>query len=132
MRNSDDTSTVTFFQRYYNAVPWLVCLTIGVVYVYFSMRITHSIFRSTRLNDYTYLLDAFVHGRANVIPASTYDLSLYQGKWYLYWGPAPVLLLWPFYLIWGVKASDVLYTMLGGVANVVLIYLCILQMKRYF
>ena len=132
MRNSDDASTASFFQRYYFAVPWLICLTVGVVYGYFSMRITHNIFRSTRLNDYIYLLDAFVHGRVNVTPASTYDLSLYQGKWYLYWGPAPVLLLWPFYLIWGVKASDVLYTMLGGVANVVLIYVCIREMKRYF
>ncbi len=132
MRNSSIASTVSFFQRYSNAVPWLVCLITSVVYGYFSIRITGNIFRSTHLNDYIYLLDAFVHGRLNVTPVSTYDLSLYHGKWYLYWGPAPVLLLWPFYLIWGVKASDVLYTMLGGVANVVLIYLCIREMKRYF
>ncbi len=132
MRNSGIASTVSFFQRYSNAVPWLVCLITSVVYGYFSIRITGNIFRSTHLNDYIYLLDAFVHGRLNVTPVSTYDLSLYHGKWYLYWGPAPVLLLWPFYLIWGVKASDVLYTMLGGVANVVLIYLCIREMKRYF
>jgi hypothetical protein len=132
MRNSGVASTASFFQRYSDAVPWLVCLTTGVVYGYFSMRITGNIFTSTHRNDYIYLLDAFVHGRVNVTPASTYDLSLYHGKWYLYWGPAPVLLLWPLYLIWGVNASDVLYTMLGGVANVVLIYLCIREMKRYF
>jgi hypothetical protein len=96
------------------------------------MCVAGNIFTATHLNDYIYLLDALVHGRVNVTPASTYDLSLYHGKWYLYWGPAPVLLLWPFYLIWGVNASDVLYTMLGGVANVVLIYVCIRQMKRYF
>lgn len=132
MRNLGIASTATFFQRYSAAVPWLVCLTTGVVYGYFSMRIAGNIFTSTHLNDYNYLLDAFVHGRVNVTPASTYDLSLYHGMWYLYWGPAPVLLLWPFYLIWGVNASDVLYTMLGGVANVVLVYLCIRQMKSYF
>jgi hypothetical protein len=131
-KNSVIASTASFFQRYSVAVPWLVCLTIGVVYGYFSMIITGNIFTSTQFNDYIYLLDAFGHGRVNVTPLSTYDLSLYHGKWYLYWGPAPVLLLWPFYLIWGVKASDVLYTLLGGVANVVLIYLCILEMKRYF
>lgn len=132
MRNLDVASTASFFQRYRNAVPWVVCLMIGVVYCYFSMRITGNIFTSTRLNHYIYLLDAFVHGRVNVTPPSTYDLSLYHGKWYLYWGPAPVLLLWPFYLLWGLNASDVLFTMLGGLANVVLLYLCIRQMKRYF
>jgi hypothetical protein len=113
-------------------MPWLVCFTTGVVYGYFSIRITGNIFKSTHYNDYIYLLDAFVHRRVNVTPASPYDLSLYHGKWYLYWGPAPVLLLWPFYLIWGVNANDVLFTLLGGVANVVLIYLCILEMTRYF
>jgi hypothetical protein len=125
-------STASFLQRCSNAVPWLVCLTIGVVYGYFSMRITRNIFTSTHYNYYIYLLDALLHGRVNVTPPLTLDLSLYHGKWYLYWGPAPVLLLLPFSLIWGVKASDVLFTMLGGVANVVLIYLCIREMKRYF
>jgi len=131
-KNSVVASTASFFQRHGDALPWLVCLTVGVVYGYFSLRITGNIFTSTHYNDYIYLLDALVHGRVNVTPATTYDLSLYHGKWYLYWGPAPVLLLLPFYLLWGVKASDVLYTMLGGVANVVLIYLCIREMKHYF
>jgi len=132
MKNSGDPSMASFFQQYRDAVVWLVCLAIGVVYCYFSIHITGNIFAPTHLNDYTYLLDAFVHGRVNVTPPSTYDLSLYHGKWYLYWGPAPILLLWPFYLIWGVNASDVLYTLLGGLTNVVLIFLCIRQMKRYF
>src|SRR5207248_3825654 len=131
-KNSVVASTASFFQRHGDALPWLVCLTVGVVYGYFSLRITGNIFTSTHYNDYIYLLDALVHGRVNVTPASTYDLSLYHGKWYLYWGPAPVLLLWPFYLLWGLNASDVLFTMLGGLANVVLLYLCIRQMRRYF
>lgn len=132
MSDANVTSTASFCKRYRNAGLWVVCLTTGVVYGYFSLRITGNVF-STHLNAYySYLLDAFAHGRVNVTPPSTYDLSLYHGKWYLYWGPAPVLLVWPFYLIWGVKASDVLYTLLGGVANVVLISLCIREMKQYF
>jgi hypothetical protein len=131
-KNSVVASTASFFQHHSNALPWLVCLAVGIVYGYFSNRFTGNIFTSTRYNDYIYLLDAIVHGHVNITPASTLDLSLYHGKWYLYWGPAPVLLLLPFYLIWGVKASDVLFTMLGGVANVALIYVCIREMKRYF
>jgi hypothetical protein len=132
MSNANVTSTASFCKRSRDAVPWVVCLTTGVVYGYFSLRITGNILSTHPNAYYNYLLDAFVHGRVNVTPPSTYDLSWYHGKWYLYWGPAPVLLVWPFYLIWGVKASDVLYTMLGGVANIVLIYLCICEMKKYF
>jgi hypothetical protein len=132
MLNSGVASMAYFFKRYRDAVPWLVLLTVGVVYFYFSLRITGNMFTPTHTNYYMYLLDAFVHGRVNVTPPSTYDLSLYHGRWYLYWGPAPLLLLWPFYLLWGLNASDVLYTLLAGLANVVLIYLCIREMKRYF
>jgi hypothetical protein len=67
-----------------------------------------------------------------VTPPVTYDLSLYHGKWYLYWGLAPLLFLWPFYLLGGVHASDYIFTMLGGLANVFLMYLCLRQVKRYF
>jgi len=73
-----------------------------------------------------------MHGRVNVITPNTYDLSLFHDKWYLSWGPAPLLFIWPFYLIWGLKTSDVLFTMLGGFTNVILVYLCIKEMKHYF
>ncbi len=117
---------------YRAVVAWAVYLAIGVVYFYFSARITGNIFKPSDTNYYTYLLEAFVHGRVNVTPPSTYDLSFFQDKWYLYWGPAPVLLIWPFYLIWHIHTSDVLYTALAGLANVGIIFLCIREMKRYF
>lgn len=132
MINSGIAATGPLVKRYRDAVPWLVLLAVGVVYYYFSQSITGDILIPTHTNYYMYLLDAFVHGRVNVTPPSTYDLSLYHGRWYLYWGPAPLLLMWPFYLIGGLNASDVLYTMLAGLANVVLIYVCIREMKRYF
>jgi hypothetical protein len=109
-----------------------VYILIGIVYLFLQMKITGSIFATTRVDYFNYLLDAFVHGRVNVITPSTYDLSLYHHKWYLYWGPAPVLLLWPFYLLWGVNASDVLYTLLGGFTNIVLSSLCVQEVRRYF
>lgn len=72
---------------------------------------------------YNSLLKSFLAGKLDIsgIPVN-YDLSLYQDKWYMYWGPAPVLLLLPFYLIGGVNTSDVVYTLVYGAANVFLFY----------
>ena len=76
------------------------------------------IFATTTRNYYIYLLDAFFHGRVDVTPPATYDLSLFEGRWYLYWGPAPVLFVLPFYLLSHLQASDVVFTMMGGIINV--------------
>ena len=121
-----------FLQRHPAVIPVLFLCITCIVYCTFSMLSTGNIFMPTHTNYYIYQLDAFAHGRVNVMPPYTYDLSLYHNKWYLYWGPAPVLLLWPFYVLWGLYASDVFFTMLGGLANVILITLCVHRMKQYF
>jgi hypothetical protein len=109
-----------------------VCLTIGTVYFYFSLLITGNIFTPTKYNYYIYLLDAFFHGRINVTPPYHYDLSLYQNKWYMVWGPAPILFILPFYIFFHLNASDVIYTAIGGTVNVVLLYIAIQEFKKYF
>jgi hypothetical protein len=81
---------------------------------------------------YNRLLDAFLHGRTDVIPAVTTDLSRYQGKWYLYWGPTPVLLVWPFYAVSGLGASDVVYDFVAGLGSVVVFAGCLREFVRYF
>jgi hypothetical protein len=60
------------------------------------------------------------------------DLSFFQKKWYMYWGPAPVLFILPFYLALHLKASDVLYTAIAGTANSALFYGVMQEFKKYF
>ena len=110
----------------------LICLIICVVYFCLSNYITTNIFSQTARDYYTYQLDAFFHGRVYVTPPASYDLSVFQGRKYLYWGPAPVLFILPFYLISHLQASDVLYTLFGGASNVVLFYLAVQAFKKYF
>jgi len=90
------------------------------------------IFLATKSNYYIYLLDAFSHGKTYIAAPVHYDLSLFQNKWYMYWGPAPVLLIIPFYLIFHLQASDILYTAIGGTVNVALFYLVMQEFKKYF
>jgi hypothetical protein len=114
-------------------VTLLLCLPVGAIYFYCAVLITHNIFAPTDTAYYNYLLDAFFHGHTNVTNTpGQLDLSLFENKWYLYWGPAPALLVLPFYLIWHVQASDVLYTAIGGTINVALFSLAMQEFKKHF
>jgi hypothetical protein len=50
----------------------------------------------------------------------------------MYWGPAPVLLILPFYVLFRLQASDVLYTAIAGIVNVVLFYFVMQEFKKFF
>lgn len=72
---------------------------------------------------FNYLADALLHGQLGlrITPASAHDLSLFNGRYYLYWPPFPALVLLPFVAIFGVGASDILVTIGMGGLNVALI-----------
>lgn len=74
---------------------------------------------------FNYLADAFLHRQAHLrlIPASTHDLVLYKGLYYLYWPPLPAILLIPFVSLWGVGVSDIIYNLLIAAFNVGLVSL---------
>lgn len=78
---------------------------------------------------YNYLADAFLHGQLHlrIIPASTHDLSLFQGRYYLYWPPMPAIFLMPFIAIFGVQFSDTLFTLAIGALNVALVAMLLRQ-----
>jgi hypothetical protein len=127
------SNTVFFFRKKRHLVALLFCLIVSTIYFYCAEFIMKNVFVPTNNDYYTYLLDAFFHGRTNITPPpSQIDLSLFENKWYLYWGPAPVLLILPFYLISHLQASDILYTAIGGTINVALFYGVMQAFKKYF
>lgn len=109
-----------------------IILSIFIIYIHFSAVISGNIFKPTAFGYYTYLLDAFLHGRLNVIIPSKLDLSFFHNKWYMYWGPAPVLFVLPFYLFSRLNASDIIYTAIAGTANVALFYGVMQEFKKHF
>jgi hypothetical protein len=84
-----------------------------------------SLWQPSKYAYFNYLADAFLHGQLHlrVAPASAHDLSLFNGRSYLYWPPFPALVLLPFVAVWGVAVSDILVTIGLGVFNVALIAL---------
>src|SRR5436190_2382914 len=108
-----------------------VFLFICVLYISFSEKLNRNIV-TTPFAYYNFLLDAFFHGYAHIISYVTYDLSLFHGNWYLYWGPAPVLFILPFFTIAGISASDVFYTLFAGIINIFLFYFVLKEAETYF
>src|SRR5215212_8870796 len=84
-----------------------------------------SIWRESLFAYYNYLADALLHGQLYLrnMPIRRLDLSLYEGRYYLYWGPLPALLLLPLIALFGVHFSDIFFTLLIGAGNVALIAL---------
>ncbi len=111
---------------------FFVFFYIALFYLAFSTALHGDIAGTSTVNYYNYQLKSFFEGRIDVSPPMHFDLSQYKGKWYLYWGPAPVLFILPFYMLFGLSASDSLYTALAGILNCVLLYIVLVEVKKYF
>ncbi len=131
-RSERPGSLGTSLKRNRYIVGLVLWLTVCAVYLFFALYINRDIFVPTRTDYYIYLLDSFLRGRVNVNPPFKYDLSLYHNKWYLYWGPAPILFIVPFYVASHFQASDILYTLMGGALNVLLFYFTMQEFEKYF
>lgn len=106
---------------------------IFIIYTLFFLWSNKNIFIKTDFAYYNYLVDSFFHFRLNILPMKeTLDLSKFKNQWYLYWGPAPILFILPFYFMNGINANDIIYTFVAGIINVYLFYLISKEFIKYF
>ncbi len=75
-----------------------------------------SLFKVNEHNYFHYLAHAFNQGAVHLIerPTTTHDLTVVDGKLFLYWGPVPAVLLAPFVAIFGISWPDSWVTLLLG------------------
>lgn len=101
------------------------------IYVYLAGRLTLD-FPVTTANYFSLLAQSFLHGKLSFIsmPRTDLDLTFYHNKVYMYWGPAPVLLILPFVLFLGVNISDAFYTAIIGAINPIILYLCLRELNN--
>lgn len=108
-------------------------MAVAVLYFLVSNQITNGQFEQTKVPHYNYLLNALLHKRLELAPLRTAtDLSFFNGNWYMYWGPAPILFILPFYVIGRTASSDVVYTLAAGIVNVFLFYFAVYKFNHSF
>jgi len=75
---------------------------------------------------YVYLADAFLDGDLVLDEKPPYseenDWTFFEGEWSVSFPPSPALLMMPFVAIWGQYFNDVIFTLLLGALNLLLIY----------
>jgi hypothetical protein len=79
----------------------------------------------TPYNYFTWLADAFLHGRLGLTKASPYlgELIPVNGKFYVIYPPMPAILLMPFVAIWGPTFNQTVGSVFVASVNVSLFYL---------
>jgi len=83
-----------------------------------------SLSRHSLAPHFVYLAESFLHGRLDLIhtPASSYDLTPCEGRWYVSFPPLPALLMLPLVALRGLVVSDVAFSVVLGAFNVSLFY----------
>jgi hypothetical protein len=86
----------------------------------------------TPYNYFTWLADAFLHGRLGLTKASHYlgELIPVNGRFYVIYPPMPAILLMPFVAIWGPTFNQTLGSVLVASVNVSLFYLLMVRLTQ--
>jgi len=109
-----------------------IFISITLLYIFFVLIINGGLFGQSSRSYYNHLLEAFFHSRLDLVSEINHDLSFFGNKWYLYWGPAPVLFILPFYLFTRLNTSDVFYTVMAGLVNIFVFYFVIEEFSEFF
>lgn len=111
--------------------PGAIFLFTFPIYLYFAGRFQF-IFPTSIYNYFSFLSEAFLNGSLSFVtdPPYLHDLTTFAGKIYMYWGPAPVLVVLPFVAFFGRHISDALYTSIIGSFNPLILFLILKQLQK--
>lgn len=118
----------TFIRR--NFYPIIIIFLTLTVYIHFAGRFNYQ-FYPNMFNYFSHQAYSFLNGKISLFTTEmTADLSFYDGKKYLYWGPTPVIPILPFIILFGVNFPDTLYTAILGSFTPLLIFLILLTLRK--
>jgi len=83
-----------------------------------------SLSRHSLAPHFVYLAQSFLQGRLDLthVPTPQYDLTLFEGRWYVSFPPLPALLMLPLVALRGLAVSDIAFSVVMGALNVALFY----------
>jgi len=80
---------------------------------------------------FVYLADAFLHGQLHLrhVPDPPYDLTAFDGRWYVSFPPLPAALMAPVVAIRGLAVSDIAVSVAIGACAVALFYALLIRLE---
>ena len=111
--------------------PLIIFALVLLVYLWFAGRFQF-VFHVTIYNYFSYLSEALLHKSLAFISIPPYlqDLSIVNGKIYMYWGPTTILPILPFVVLFGKDVSDILYTAIIASFNPLILYLIFMKLEK--
>jgi hypothetical protein len=100
-------------------------LHLGVAFlVIYALSAGLSLRRHSLAPHFVYLAQSFLRGHLNLVqvPNPPYDLTLHAGRWYVSFPPLPSLLMLPGVALWGLRVSDIAFSVALGALNVTLFH----------
>jgi len=69
---------------------------------------------------FVYLAESFLHGHLDLVhvPEPPYDLTRFDGQWYVSFPPLPAILMLPLVAVRGLAVSDIAFSVVLGALNV--------------
>jgi hypothetical protein len=113
----------------------LIAITVAAAalagYMYLHVNVVTSS-RAGRYNYHMYLAEAFLHGSLSLVRhlPDTLDLSVFNGKLFLYWGPMPAVALVPLVFLFGADWSDVWLTIGLATLNTTAVFVLLETTRR--
>ena len=89
-----------------------------------------SLRRQSLAPHFVYLAASFLHGRLDLlhVPDPPYDLTLFEGRWYVSFPPMPAVLMLPLVAMWGLSVSDIGFSVVLGALSVALFWLALARL----
>jgi hypothetical protein len=80
---------------------------------------------------FVYLAESFLHGHLDLVhvPDPPYDLTSFEGRWYVSFPPLPALLMLPLVAVRGLAVSDIAFSVAVGALSVSLFYVLLARLK---
>jgi len=105
---------------------WIVPLGLFLAFLaIYGLTAGASLGRHSLAPHFVYLAEALLAGRLDLIhvPDPPYDLTLFDGRWYVSFPPLPALLMLPLVAVRGLAVSDIAFSVVIGAVNPSLFYL---------
>ncbi len=118
---------MALLRRLWRAVPLRLFFVSLAIY---ALTAGASLNRHSLAPHFVYLAESFLHGRLDLlhVPAPPYDLTPFEGGWYVSFPPLPSLLMLPLVALWGLAVSDVAFSVVMGALSVSLFYTVLLRL----